>query len=176
MTTYTLAGGCFWCIDAVFRRLKGVESSLCGYAGGNEKDAQYYTVSTGKTAHAESVQVTFNETIIPKETILDIFFFIHNPTTKNRQGNDIGPQYRSVVFYEGERQKADFRAAIQRASPYWDEPIVTELVPLEAFYEAEPEHKDYFTKNPMNGYCSIVITPKVVKARKAYKTWFKEEG
>ncbi len=175
MTTYVLAGGCFWCLDAVFRRLKGVESSICGYAGGSAKDANYYTVATGKTDHAESVQIAFDETTIPKETILDIFFLIHDPTTKDRQGNDVGPQYRSAMFYENEEQKAEFEAAIERAKIHWDNPIVTELSPLEKFYQAEPEHQDYFTNNPANPYCSVVIDPKIVKARQAYAAWFNEK-
>jgi len=161
-------------LDAVFRGLKGVESSPCGYAGGEEKDASYYAVASGKTGHAESVQVTFDETVIPKETILDIFFLIHDPTTKDRQGNDVGPQYRSAMFYESEQQKAEFEAAIERAKTHWGNQIVTELTPLEKFYEAEPEHQDYFNNNPANGYCSIVIAPKIVKARHAYTKWFKE--
>jgi len=174
MKTYTLAGGCFWCLDAVFRRLKGVEASLCGYTGGSEEDAQYYAVASGKTGHAESVQITFDETVIPKDVILDLFFLIHDPTTKDRQGNDIGPQYRSAMFYEGDAQKAEFEAAIERAKTHWSGPIVTELTHLEKFYEAEPEHQDYFNNNPGNGYCSIVIAPKIVKARKEYLKWFKE--
>jgi len=175
MTTYVLAGGCFWCIDAVFRRLKGVENSISGYAGGTAEDASYYTVATGKTGHAESVQVTFNETIIPAETLLDIFFLIHDPTTLNRQGGDEGPQYRSAMFYADDTQKEIFEAAIERAKTHWDDPIVTELTPLDVFFEAEPEHQDYFNNNPGNGYCSIVIAPKIIKARQAYTKWFKEE-
>lgn len=174
MTTYTLAGGCFWCLDAVFRRLKGVESSVCGYAGGTAKDADYYKVATGTTGHAESVQVTFDETVIPKETLLDIFFLIHDPTTKDRQGNDVGPQYRSAMFYENDGQKAEFEAAIERAKVHWGDRIVTELAQLEKFYAAEPEHQDYFTNNPANPYCSVVIDPKIVKARNAYNAYFKE--
>ncbi|HEY0965369.1 MAG TPA: peptide-methionine (S)-S-oxide reductase MsrA [Candidatus Saccharimonadales bacterium] len=173
MTTYTLAGGCFWCLDAVFRRLKGAESSVCGYAGGSGEDADYYRVASGKTGHAESVQVTFDESILPKETFLDIFFLIHNPTTKDRQGNDVGTQYRSAMFYENDEQKAEFEAAIERAQSHWDDPIVTELTSLEKFYPAEPEHQDYFTNNPANPYCSVVIDPKIVKARKEYIEWFK---
>lgn len=175
MVTYTLAGGCFWCLDAVFRRLKGVESSVCGYAGGEGEDAHYYRIMSGKTSHAESVQVTFDEAIIPATTILDIFFLIHNPTTLNRQGNDEGPQYRSAMFYSDDVQKAEFEAAIERARTHWDDPIVTELTPLEKFYEAELEHQDYFNQNPGNGYCSVVIEPKIVKARGAYTVWFKDE-
>jgi peptide-methionine (S)-S-oxide reductase len=175
MTTYTLAGGCFWCLDAVFRGLQGVESSLCGYVGGSKMTAHYYPVASGLTKHAESVQVMFDETIIPADVILDIFFLIHNPTTLNRQGADVGSQYRSAMFYTDETQKAEFEAAIERAKTHWDDPIVTELTQLEAFYEAELEHQDYFNKNPGNGYCSIVIEPKIIKARSAYSKWFKED-
>lgn len=172
MTTYVVAGGCFWCIDAVLRRLKGVESSICGYAGGLESDASYYRVATGTTGHAEAVQVTFNESVIPPETILDIFFLIHDPTTLNRQGADVGPQYRSALFYSDETQKQEFESAIERATAHWDDPIVTEVTKLDEFYEAEPEHQDYFSHNPETGYCSIVIAPKIIKARQHYTNWF----
>lgn len=172
MTTYTLAGGCFWCLDAVFRRLKGVESSICGYAGGEENDADYYRVASGKTGHAEAVQVTFDESVIPKATILDIFFLIHDPTSRNKQGADEGPQYRSAMFYESDTQKTEFESAVMRAQENWLKPIVTEITSLPAFYEAEPEHQDYFSKNPAAGYCSVVIAPKVIKARAAYSRWF----
>lgn len=175
MTTYVLAGGCFWCLDAVFRKLKGVETSLCGYAGGAADDADYYKVASGKTGHAESVQITFDESIIPKDTILDIFFLIHDPTSLNKQGADEGPQYASVMFYENEMHKEAFESAVTRAQANWDKPIVTLLEHLDKFYEAEPEHQDYFANNPGNGYCSVVIAPKVTKARKEYTKWFKEE-
>lgn len=175
MTTYVLAGGCFWCLDAVFRGLKGIQSSVCGYAGGKAGDAHYYAVAAGTTGHAESVQLTFDEAIISSNVILDIFLLIHNPTTLNQQGNDIGSQYRSAMFFADETQKSEFEAAITRAKPQWDDPIVTELTPLEKFYEAEPEHQDYFNNNPGNGYCSVVIEPKIVKARKEYSKWFKED-
>lgn len=172
MTTYTLAGGCFWCLDAVFRRLKGIDSSRCGYTGGAAKDANYYAVASGKTNHVEAVQVVFDEAVIPTEVVLDIFFLIHNPTTKDRQGADVGPQYRSAMFYESQQQKQDFELAIDRTSKNWSEPIVTELNPLTKFFEAEPEHQDYFNNNPANGYCSVVIAPKIIKARQAYREWF----
>ena len=175
MTTYVLAGGCFWCIDAVFRRLKGVESSVSGYAGGASENADYYSVASGRTDHAESVQVTFDEAVIPAETILDIFFLIHDPTTLNRQGNDEGPQYRSAMFYSDDAQKKAFETAIERAKTHWGDSIVTEFTPLDMFFEGEPEHQDYFNNNPGNGYCSIVIAPKIVKARNAYKEWFKDD-
>lgn len=174
MTTYVLAGGCFWCLDAVFRKLKGIESSIVGYAGGSERDADYYSVASGLTKHAESVQVTFDEAVLPAATLLDIFFLIHNPTTLNQQGADKGPQYRSAMFYANDSQKAEFEAAIARAGEHWDDPIVTELPPFEAFYEAEPEHQDYFANNPANPYCSIVIDPKMTKARREYRAWFKD--
>ena len=176
MTTYVLAGGCFWCLDAVFRKLKGVEASLCGYAGGTPEDADYYRVASGRTGHAESVQITFDESIIPKETILDIFFLIHDPTSLNKQGADEGPQYASVMFYKDETQQKEFEDAVKRAQVNWDKPIVTLLELLDVFYEAEPEHQDYFANNPANGYCSIVIAPKVNKARSAFTKWFKEEA
>lgn len=172
MTTYVLAGGCFWCLDAVFRRLKGVDSSVCGYCGGDEAHASYYKVAMGDTSHAESVRVTFDELIMPLETLLDIYFLIHDPTTFNRQGNDVGTEYRSAMFYADDAQKAAFEAAIKRAKAHYDGPIVTELTKLEAFYPAEPEHQDYFAKNPEQGYCQIIVSPKVSKARTAYKKYF----
>ena len=172
MHTHILAGGCFWCLDAVFRKLKGVSASRCGYAGGESSDADYYRVASGRTGHAEVVEVTFDESVISAETILDIFFLIHNPTTLNRQGADEGPQYRSAMFYSNAAQKQLFEAAVARAQTNWEQPIVTALKPLEAFYEAEPEHQDYFANNPANPYCSIVINPKVMKARRSYADYF----
>ena len=174
MTTYVIAGGCFWCLDAVYRRLKGVESVVSGYVGGGIADPTYEEVSSGETGHAEAVEITFDESVIPAETILDLFFLIHDPTTLNRQGNDVGTQYRSAMYYNSDDQKQAFERAIERAKSHWDNPIVTELKPLDIFYEAEDYHQDYFNKNPGNGYCSIVITPKIVKARAAYTKWFKE--
>ncbi len=172
MTTYVLAGGCFWCLDAVYRGIKGVSEVVSGYAGGDVLHPTYEKVSTGATGHAETVQITFDESVIPGEVILDIFFLIHDPTTLNRQGNDVGTQYRSAMFYADAAQKASFEAAIDRAKAHWGDTIVTELQPLETFYPAEDYHQDYFNKNPGNGYCSIVIEPKIVKARKEYKEWF----
>jgi peptide-methionine (S)-S-oxide reductase len=174
MTTYVIAGGCFWCLDAVYRRLKGVESVVSGYAGGGTTNPTYEQVSSGETGHTEAVQITFDESIIPADTILDLFFLIHDPTTLNRQGNDVGTQYRSAMYYSDDTQKAAFEAALERAKSHWDNPIVTELKPLNVFYNAEDYHQDYFNKNPGNGYCSIVITPKIVKARSAYTKWFKD--
>jgi len=175
MTQFTLGGGCFWCIDAVMRRLKGVTEVVSGYSGGEKPNPTYEEVSTGTTGYAETVRVTFDETIIPANTLLDIFFLIHDPTTPNRQGNDIGPQYRSIMFYVEDAQKRLFEAAIERATSHWGDGIVTELQPLKTFYPAEDYHQDYFNKNPDAGYCQIIISPKIVKARGAYSEWFKED-
>jgi peptide-methionine (S)-S-oxide reductase len=174
MTTYVLAGGCFWCLDAVFKRLNGVEDSVCGYVGDTKENASYYRVASGHTKHAESVRVTFDETKLPKQDLLDIFFLIHNPTTLNQQGADKGPQYRSAMFYENDEQKAEFEGAITRAQKNWDDHIENELTTLDEFYEAEPEHQDYFTNNPTNPYCFVVINPKVTKAKKEYAKYFNE--
>lgn len=133
-------------------------------------------VLAGETGHAEAIQVTFNESIIPSQTILDIFFLIHDPTTLNRQGNDSGTQYRSGMFYSDTIQKHEFETAIERAKNHWGDEIVTELTQLEEFYPAEAYHQDYFNNNPGNGYCSVVIEPKIVKARAAYTQWFKGES
>lgn len=163
-------------MDAVYRRIKGVETVVSGYTGGDTENPSYDQVSSGSTGHAEAVQITFDESVIPPETVLDIFFLIHDPTTLNRQGNDVGTQYRSGMYYADERQKKQFEAAVVRAKEHWDDAIVTELKPLDAFYPAEDYHQDYFNKNPANGYCSIVIAPKIVKARSAYTEWFNKEG
>lgn len=173
MKTYILGGGCFWCIDAVFRRIKGVASVESGYANGDGAP-NYYSVASGRTGFAEVVRVIFDETIIPPAVILDIFFLIHNPTTLNQQGADIGTQYRSCLLYEDVADQADFDAAIERAHEVWNEPVVTIISALENYFPAEPEHQDFFNKQPASGYCSIVIVPKIVKARQAYNEWFIE--
>jgi peptide-methionine (S)-S-oxide reductase len=175
MTTFTLGGGCFWCLDAVYRRVKGVTSVRSGYAGGTTSDPTYGEVSRGDTGHAEVVQITFDETIVPPEIILEIFFAIHDPTTLNRQGADVGTQYRSIMLFANNAQEQIFITARDKAKHLWDNPIVTEITKLHTFYPAEEEHQDYFHKNPAAGYCSIVIAPKVIKVRQAYKSWFKEE-
>lgn len=176
MTTYVLAGGCFWCLDAVYRRINGVMSVTSGYAGGTVPNPTYDQVSSGNTGHAECVQITFDESILPAEVILDLYFLIHDPTTLNRQGNDVGTQYRSAMFYLDHDQKLAFEHAAKRAVTHWDNDIVTEIAPLDDFYPAEEYHQDYFNNNPNNGYCSIVIAPKIVKARSTYTKWFKKEG
>lgn len=175
MTTFVLGGGCFWCLDAVFRRLKGVAKSECGYAGGVGRNPHYYDVASGRTGHAEVVRVTFDETVLPIEALLEIFFLIHDPTTRDRQGADVGTQYRSIMLYQDDTQKQQFMTAVRHAAAIWNNPVVTQIEPLEKFYIAEPEHQDYFNKNPSSGYCSVVIAPKIVKARRAYAQWFKEE-
>lgn len=174
--SYVLGGGCFWCLDAVYRRIKGVKKVETGYSGGALLDQpNYYQVATGTTGFAEVVRVTFDETIVSPEVILDIYFLIHDPTTPDRQGADVGTQYRSIMLYEDDAQKVAFEAAAARAQGIWDNPLVTELVPLNMFYLAEEEHQDYFNKNPDAGYCSVVIAPKIIKARKKYTKWFNEE-
>ena len=175
MTQYVLGGGCFWCLDAVYRRIRGVTSVECGYAGGNGTP-NYYRVATGTTGYAEVVRVSFDETVIPPEAILDIFFLMHDPTTLNRQGADIGTQYRSVMFFTDTQQKDLFQAASERAQKIWHNPIVTEITSLPEFFVAEEEHQNYFQKNPESGYCTIVIAPKVSKVRSKYTQWFKEEA
>lgn len=171
-TTYILAGGCFWCLDAVYRRVKGVSSVVSGYTGGDTIDPTYYQVATGETGHAEAVKVEFDESIIPTDVILDIFFLAHDPTTLNRQGADVGTQYRSDMFHIDEAQRLQFEESIGRAQQVWDDPIVTKITPLDTFYGAEDEHQDYFNQHPEAGYCSVVIAPKVSKVRSHYSQWF----
>lgn len=173
MTTYVLAGGCFWCLDAVYRQLKGVTDSISGYTGGLSENPTYGDVVHGTTGHAEAVKITFDESVIPRDAILDIFFLIHDPTSLNRQGADVGTEYRSAMFYGDDDQKNEFMAAAERAQEHWDKPIVTEITALGAFYEAEEYHQDYFARNPANPYCPIVISPKVAKAKKSYEKWFR---
>jgi peptide-methionine (S)-S-oxide reductase len=175
MTSFVLGGGCFWCLDAVYRQIKGVTKVETGYAGG-EGPANYYRVATGTTGYVEVVRVTFDPQVIPAKTILDLYFVMHDPTTLNRQGADVGTQYRSAMFYSDDSQQQEFQAALARAENVWGKPIVTEIVPLEGFFVAEDEHQDYFQKNPEAGYCAIVIEPKIAKTRAHFKQWFKEEN
>lgn len=173
MKTITLAGGCFWCFDAIYSQVKGVASVTAGYTGGTDTKPTYESVCTGATGHAEALQITFDETIISYKTILDIFFTLHNPTTLNRQGNDTGTQYRSALFYANDAQKKLFFNARDTAQKLWDDPIVTEIQPLEHFYPAEDYHQDYFAKNPANGYCNIIINPKLDKLKKSFAQYWK---
>jgi len=166
----TLAGGCFWCLEAAFQDLKGVEKVQSGYSGGRVANPSYEDVCTGTTGHAEVVQITFDPAVVSFNDLLHVFFTIHDPTTLNRQGADVGTQYRSAVFYHSPEQKAATERVIKElaAEHVWDSPVVTEVKPLEAFYPAEEYHRDYFRRNPNQGYCSAVIAPKVAKVRKLY--------
>jgi peptide-methionine (S)-S-oxide reductase len=170
LETATLAGGCFWCLEAVFDELKGVEEVRSGYAGGAVKNPTYEDVCTGRTGHAEVVQVRFDPSVISYRDLLEIFFVIHDPTTLNRQGADRGTQYRSAIFYHSPEQKAEAEKVIAEltATKVWDDPIVTQVLPLETCYPAEEYHRDYYRRNPNQGYCQIVIAPKVAKARKHF--------
>ena len=163
----TLAGGCFWCLDAVYRQLRGVDDVVSGYTGGRAANPDYYGVSSGRTGHAEAVQVHYDPAVISYQDLLDIFFTIHDPTTLNRQGADVGTQYRSAIYYHSAEQKQAAEQTMARlaADKVWTSPIVTELKPAETFYSAEPEHQDYFANNPNSGYCRMVIGPKVSKLR-----------
>lgn len=168
MHTFVLAGGCFWCLDAVYRVLDGVKDVVSGYTGGDTAFPSYEAVCTGRTGHAEAVAVTFDSDVIPDDVILDVFFTLHDPRQLNRQGADVGTQYRSAMFYTDDAQKVQFEAAIERASEIWDGGIVTEVSPLGKWYEAEGYHQDFFAKNPGQGYCLAVALPKVNKVRKSY--------
>lgn len=166
----TVAGGCFWCLDAVFRELRGVERVESGYAGGTTVNPTYRDVCSGTTGHAEVVQVTFDPSVISFKDLLGVFFTIHDPTTLNRQGADMGTQYRSAVFYHTPEQKATTEQVIAELTrdQVWDDPIVTQVAPFTKFYGAETSHQDYFSRNQEQPYCEIVIAPKVAKFRKAY--------
>jgi peptide-methionine (S)-S-oxide reductase len=166
----TLGGGCFWCLEPIFKDLNGVESVVSGYAGGTVPNPSYEQVCGGRTGHAEVVQIAFDPNEISFRDLLDVFFTIHDPTTKDRQGADVGPQYRSIVLYHSPEQRAAAEQALAdlEAKGVWHAPIVTELAPLEKFYPAESYHQDYFEQNPRQRYCQIVIAPKVAKFRKEF--------
>ena len=166
----TLAGGCFWCLEAVFDELKGVTSVESGYAGGHVPNPSYQAVCTGMTGHAEVVQVTFDPSVVSYEDLLRVFFTIHDPTTLNRQGADVGTQYRSAIFTHDDAQRAAAEAVIREISEsrLWANPIVTEVKPLDKFYVAENYHQEYFVNNPNQPYCRVVIEPKVAKFRKHF--------
>jgi len=168
MNTYVLAGGCFWCLDAAYRVLSGVSSVVSGYIGGSTVNPTYEQICTGTTGHAEAVAVTFDPSVIPSDVILDAFFTMHDPRQLNRQGNDVGTQYRSAMFYRDDEQQALFEAARERAAEMWGGDVVTEISPVGEFYEAEDYHQDFFAKNPTQGYCLAVAAPKVSKVRKSF--------
>src|ERR671922_1420320 len=168
--TATLAGGCFWCLEAAFQQLKGVEQVQSGYAGGHVPNPSYEQVCTGTTGHAEVVQITFDPAVVSFDELLHVFFTIHDPTTLNRQGGDVGTQYRSAIFYHTPQQRAIAAEVIREleAEGLWEDPVVTELTPFTTFYPAESYHQDYFNQNPYQPYCAAVIAPKVAKFRSKY--------
>lgn len=170
-----LAGGCFWCLDAVYRVLTGVTEVVSGYSGGSAPNPSYEEVCTGLTGHAEVVAVTFDSELIPADVILDVFFTLHDPTQLNRQGDDIGTQYRSAMFYANEAQHALFMQARDRAAAWWPSPIVTEIEPLTELYSAEEYHQNFFAKNPDQGYCLAVAVPKVNKIRAGYAHYLRAD-
>jgi peptide-methionine (S)-S-oxide reductase len=173
----TLGGGCFWCLEAVYDEIEGVISVESGYAGGHKPNPTYEEVCTGRTGHAEVVQITFDPQVITFRDLLDIFFSIHDPTTPNRQGADVGPQYRSIILYhnEDQRQIAEETIAALNAAKIWKVPIVTEVKPFTEFWMAEEYHQEYFAKNPYQGYCMAVVAPKVMKARKQFSERLKSK-
>ncbi|OCQ20133.1 peptide-methionine (S)-S-oxide reductase [Pseudoalteromonas luteoviolacea] len=164
----TFGGGCFWCIDAAFRKVKGVQKVISGYSGGETLDPTYKDICTGMTGHAEVVQLAFDPDLVSFDTLLSMFFALHDPTQLNRQGNDIGTQYRSVIFYHSEEQKRQAEQVIAAISGGFQDPIVTEVSAIGPFYDAERYHQDYFNENPNQGYCSIMIAPKVAKFEKNF--------
>ncbi len=168
--TTTLGGGCFWCLEAVYDQLRGVTDVVSGYTGGRTPNPSYEAICTGRTGHAEVVQVRFDTEVIGFEDILHVFFTIHDPTTLNRQGNDVGTQYRSAIYYHSPEQKQTAEAVIAQmtAEQVWPRPIVTEVTPLDRFYPAEDYHQEYFVKHPNAGYCQVVVAPKVAKFRQKY--------
>lgn len=174
----TLGGGCFWCTEAVYLELKGVTDVKPGYSGGDVKNPTYKEVCTGTTGHAEVVRITFDADVISFSEILEVFFMTHDPTTLNRQGNDVGTQYRSVIFYHNEKQKETAEKVIQafKQEEVYDKPIVTEIVPFDKFYVAEDYHLNYYNRNKSQGYCQYIITPKLEKFRKIFKDQLKSKN
>jgi len=177
LQTATLAGGCFWCLEAVYDELKGVHSVESGYAGGHVDNPSYRAVCSGTTGHAEVVQIHFDPNVVSYRDLLNVFFTIHDPTTLNRQGADIGTQYRSAIFYHDEEQKKVAEEVIRdlNAQKIWDNPIVTEVTKFDKFYVAEDYHQEYFAKNPYQPYCQVVVAPKVSKFRKHFLEMLKKQ-
>lgn len=173
MEKAVFAGGCFWCMEAVFKMLRGVEKVLPGYSGGNADSPSYEEVSTGTTGNAESIEITFDPKEISYDDLLYVFFRLHDPTTKDRQGGDVGSQYRSAVFYMNDTQKAAAEKAIKEAQKEYEDPIVTEVKAFDKFYEAEGYHHDYYEKNKDQPYCKLVIDPKIEKLKKKFGKYLK---
>ena len=165
MTSFVLGGGCFWCLDSTYMQFKGVQDVEVGYMGGAKSNPTYEQVCDGNTGHVEVAKVIFDEDVVSAEIILDMFFTVHDPTQLNRQGNDVGTQYRSAMFYENDEQRSLFEAARDRAVELWGSAIVTEIVPVETFWMGEEYHQDFFAKNPNQGYCNAVVAPKMAKVR-----------
>ena len=165
MATTVLGGGCFWCVEGAFKNMRGVESVLPGYSGGDTTNPTYEAICSGTTGHAEVVEIKFDQSQISFETILEVFFTVHDPTQLNRQGNDVGTQYRSVIFYLDQDQKQIAQHVTKKVGDYFSEEIVTEISPLDTFFIAEITHHDYFAKNPQNQYCQMVVAPKLRKLR-----------
>jgi peptide-methionine (S)-S-oxide reductase len=174
MMTFILGGGCFWCLDSSFMQFKGVSDVVVGYMGGEIADPGYEAVCSGTTGHAEVAKVIFDESVIPAETILEIFFTLHDPTQLNRQGNDVGTQYRSVMYYTDNSQRELFAAAIEKAKGVWGDGVVTDLSPATVFWVGEEYHQDFFAKNPNQGYCNAVVAPKMLKTRKAFTAYLRD--
>ncbi len=174
----TLAGGCFWCLEAVYNEMRGVESVVSGYTGGHDPDPTYEAVCSGTTGHAEVVQIAYDPDMVSFRELLEVFFTIHDPTTLNRQGNDVGTQYRSAIYYHDEEQRliADEVIEEMTVAGVWDDPIVTEVTALDTFYEAEEYHQRYFEKNPFQPYCFVVVRPKVSKFRKKFVSKLKKQA
>ncbi|HEY7750961.1 MAG TPA: peptide-methionine (S)-S-oxide reductase MsrA [Ignavibacteriaceae bacterium] len=173
----TFGSGCFWCTEAVFEELNGVHSVVSGYAGGHVQNPSYEEVCTGKSGHAEVTQITYDPSVITYDELLEVFWKTHDPTTLNRQGNDVGPQYRSVIFYHNDDQKKlaeKYKAELEKSGA-WDKPIVTEISPLTNYFPAEEYHQEYYTNNPNQGYCAFVIAPKLEKFRKVFKDKLKKQ-
>lgn len=172
----TFGAGCFWCVEAIFEELKGVKSVVSGYAGGKMQNPTYRQVSSGQTGHAEVTRITFDPSVISYEELLEVFWHTHDPTTKNRQGADVGPQYRSVIFYHNDRQKEIAEQSLKKtdASDLWEDPIVTEVEPLSNYSVAENYHQNYYENNPNAGYCTTVIAPKLKKFRKDFSHLLKD--
>lgn len=171
----TFGGGCFWCIETVFNRLNGVQSAISGYSGGDSPNPTYEQVCSGRSGHVEVVQVRFNPAVISFETLMDVFFTIHDPTTLNRQGNDVGPQYRSVIFWHTEEQKMQAQAFMESIAGRFSRPVVTALEPLRNFYAAEDYHQRYFEHSPGQPYCMFVVAPKVEKAESSFAALIKPD-
>jgi peptide-methionine (S)-S-oxide reductase len=167
----TFGAGCFWCVEAIFQRLQGVDKVVSGYTGGTVEKPSYEQVCSGSTGHAEACQITYDPTRVSYEQLLEVFWKTHDPTTRNRQGNDVGRQYRSVIFYHDSEQRSlaeEYRAKLESAK-IWDRPIQTEIRPLESFFPAEDYHQDYYNRNPQQNYCALVITPKIRKFESIFR-------